>query len=60
MIVAGIAVALAAAVANAFAMVLQAAEDREAPLSKGGRISLLIALAHRRRWIAGTALMVIA
>jgi hypothetical protein len=60
MIAAGIAASLAAAVANAFALVLQAAEDRQAPLSKGGRISLLIGLAHRARWIAGTALMVVA
>jgi drug/metabolite transporter (DMT)-like permease len=59
-IVAGALIALGAAVANAFALVLQAAEDRRTPLSKGGRISLLISLAHRRRWIAGTGLMVIA
>jgi len=58
--VAGILVALTAAVANAFALVLQAAEDRQAPLSQGGRLSLLVRLAHRPRWLAGTALMVVA
>jgi drug/metabolite transporter (DMT)-like permease len=56
----GIVVALAASVANAFAIVLQAGEDRRSPLSKGGRASLLLLLAHRRRWLAGTALMVVA
>lgn len=60
MIFAGVLVALGAAVANAFALVLQAAEDRRTPLSKGGRISLLIGLAHRPRWLAGTGLMVVA
>jgi drug/metabolite transporter (DMT)-like permease len=59
-IAAGVSVAAAAAVANAFALVLQAAEDRRAPLSQGGRISLLIGLAHRPRWVAGIALMVVA
>jgi drug/metabolite transporter (DMT)-like permease len=57
---AGIVVALAAAVANAIALVLQAAEDRRSPLSEGGRLALLLDLAHRPRWLAGTALMVVA
>src|SRR5579875_1643194 len=43
----GIIIALAAAVANAFAMILQAAEDRRTPLGEGGRVALLIRLAHR-------------
>ncbi|HEX6393878.1 MAG TPA: hypothetical protein VFZ97_10565 [Acidimicrobiales bacterium] len=53
----GIAVALAAAVANGFGVVLQAQEDRQAPLSRGGRPSLLIGLASRPRWLAGAGLM---
>jgi drug/metabolite transporter (DMT)-like permease len=57
---AGILVALAASVANAFAIVLQAAEARQSPLSEGARASLLVRLAHRPRWLAGTGLMVIA
>ncbi len=56
----GIVVALVASVANAFAVVLQAAEDRRAPASEGGRPSLLLRLAHRPRWLAGTALLVLA
>jgi drug/metabolite transporter (DMT)-like permease len=57
---AGVLVALAAAVANAFAIVLQASEARGAPISRAGRLSLLIGLVHRRRWLAGTALLVVA
>lgn len=53
-------VALAAAVANAFAVVLQASEDRQTPLSEGAHASLLARLAHRPRWLAGTGLMVVA
>lgn len=60
MIGAGIAVALAAAVANAFAVVFQAAEDRRSPASKSGRFSLLALMAGRRRWLMGTALLVLA
>jgi drug/metabolite transporter (DMT)-like permease len=56
----GIAFAVAASVANAFAIVLQAGEDRRAPLSQGGRLALLRGLTHRPRWVAGTALMVLA
>ncbi|MBV9168347.1 MAG: hypothetical protein JO342_19590 [Solirubrobacterales bacterium] len=56
----GILVAVAASLANAFAIVLQAGEVRRSPLSKGGRPSLLLLLAHRRHWLAGTALMVVA
>lgn len=60
MIAAGIAVALAASVANAFAVVFQAAEDRRSPLSEAARFALLKRLARRPRWLAGTALMVLA
>jgi hypothetical protein len=60
MTVAGILVALAASVANAFAVVLQAAEDRRTPLSEGAHASLLVRLVHRPRWLAGTALMALA
>ena len=51
MIAAGVAVALAAAVANAFAVVFQAAEDRRSSVSAAGRFSLLASLARRRRWL---------
>jgi drug/metabolite transporter (DMT)-like permease len=56
----GLLIALAAAVANAFAVVLQAEEDRQAPLSEGAHISLFAELIHRPRWVAGTSLMVVA
>ena len=56
----GIALALVAVIANAFAIVLQAAETRRAPLSDAGRPSLLVRLARRPRWLAGTALLVLA
>jgi drug/metabolite transporter (DMT)-like permease len=56
----GIAVALAASIANAFAIVLQAAEARQSPLSEGGRAALLFRLARRPRWLAGAGLMVVA
>jgi drug/metabolite transporter (DMT)-like permease len=53
-------VALAAAVANAFAVVFQAAEDRKTPPAQGGRFSLLVLLARRPRWLFGTGLLVVA
>jgi hypothetical protein len=53
-------VALAAAVANAFAVVFQAAEASESPVAEGGRLSLLVRLARRPRWLAGTGLLVVA
>jgi drug/metabolite transporter (DMT)-like permease len=56
-IAAGIAAALAAAVANAMALVLQAAEARQMPAREAMHASLLRRLAHRPRWLAGTALM---
>lgn len=60
MIGVGIVAALAAAVANGFAVVLQAAEARQAPDREGMHASLLRRLAHRPRWLAGTGLMVVA
>lgn len=60
MTAAGIALAVAAAVANAFAVVLQAGESRRAPLSQAGRFALLLGLTRRPRWLAGTGLMVVA
>lgn len=60
MIGVGILAALAAAVANAFAVVLQAAEARRAPDREGMHASLLRRLAHRPRWLIGCALMLIA
>jgi drug/metabolite transporter (DMT)-like permease len=57
---AGIALALAASVANAFAIVLQAVEARQSPVSAAARPSLLILLARRRRWLLGTALVILA
>ncbi len=60
MIAAGIAVALTAATANALAVVLQASEARRAPLSQGAHPLLLVGLAHRPQWLAGTGLMIIA
>ncbi len=56
----GIAVAVVASVANAFAVVLQAGEARDSPRSRAGRFSLLLGLARRPRWRAGTALLVVA
>jgi drug/metabolite transporter (DMT)-like permease len=60
MVFAGIAAALAAAVANAFAVVLQAAEARRAPADEAMRAALLVRLAHRRSWLLGTGLLVVA
>ena len=60
MIAAGILVALAASVANAFAIVLQAGEDRRSPTSQAGRFALFADLLRRPRWVAGTGLMVFA
>jgi drug/metabolite transporter (DMT)-like permease len=53
----GAAIAFAAAVANAFALVLQADEVRKSPLKATARASLLWRLARRPRWLLGTALL---
>jgi len=55
-----ISLALAAAAASGFATVLQALEDRQAPLAATGRAGLLLHLARRPRWLAGAGLMVLA
>src|SRR5581483_9401066 len=60
MVFAGIAAALAAAVANAFAVVFQAAEARRAPATEVMRAALLVRLAHRRAWLLGSSLLVLA
>jgi drug/metabolite transporter (DMT)-like permease len=57
---AGIALAFASAVANAFAVVLQAAEARSSPAHESGRFRLLLTLARRPRWLLGTGLIVAA
>jgi drug/metabolite transporter (DMT)-like permease len=57
MIALGIAIAFSAAVANAFALLLQAEEAHDSPAQEAARFSLLWRLAHRRRWVAGTALL---
>jgi hypothetical protein len=59
-ILAGIAGALLAAGVNAVSVVLLAAEARRTPASQGMHASLLRRLAHRRRWLLGTGLMVLA
>jgi len=59
-IAAGIVVALAASVANAFAVVFQAGEDKRSPAGQAGRFALFGALLRRPRWVAGTGLMVLA
>lgn len=56
----GILIAVVASVANAFAIVLQAAEAREVPLSEAARMSLFRRLVHRPGWLAGIALLIIA
>lgn len=56
----GITLGLVAAVANAYALVLQAAEDRRSSDEQAMRASLLVRLAHRPRWLAGAGLMVMA
>ncbi len=60
MIGAGIGLAFVAMIANAFALVLQAAEARRVPVSGAVHFSLFTALVRRPRWLAGTALLVVA
>lgn len=60
MIAVGIAIAFSAAVASAFALLLQADEARDSPAREAARFSLLWRLAHRPRWVAGTALVAFA
>ena len=60
MIAIGIALALSASIASAFALVLQAQEARGTAGELAGRIALLRLLMRRRRWLLGTALLVLA
>lgn len=60
MAVTGILIAFAAAVADAYALVLQAQEAHGQHEEQAGRFSLLWVLAHRRRWLLGTTLMALA
>jgi hypothetical protein len=55
----GAAIALAAAVSNAFALMLQGSEARTAHQSEA-QLSLLLRLARRPRWVLGTALVALA
>ena len=57
MIAVGILFAVAGVVANASAIVLQAAEARRSPAPDAARFALLARLARRPRWLAGTLLM---
>jgi drug/metabolite transporter (DMT)-like permease len=57
---AGIAVALAAAMTNAWAIVLQASETRRTPAAEGMRVALLRGLARRSRWRLGAGLLALA
>jgi drug/metabolite transporter (DMT)-like permease len=59
-IAAGIGLAFAATIANAFALVLQASEARRVPVKGAVRFSLFSELIRRRRWVAGTSLLVLA
>ena len=55
----GVALALVAAVADACAVVLTASEDRRTLDRDAMRVTLLKQLMRRRRWLAGTGLMVL-
>src|SRR5579875_2171361 len=59
MIVVGILIAFGAATASAFALVFQSQEARGTGAELAGRISLLRLLLRRRRWVLGTALLVL-
>lgn len=60
MIAVGVAAAFVAAVAAAFAIVLQAAEARDSELTDTVRFTSLIGLTRRPRWLLGTCLLVLA
>lgn len=51
--------ALAAALANALAIVLQASEARAAPLRQSAQFTLLATLLRRPRWLLGTGLLLV-
>jgi hypothetical protein len=55
----GVLVALGSAAAYAFGVTLQAVEARETPAEESLKLSLLRDLFRRRRWLAGTACVVV-
>ena len=59
MTVVGILLALGAATASAFALVLQSQEARTTSEEYAGRFALLAVLARRPRWVLGTVLLVL-
>ncbi len=59
MIALGVAVGLAASAAYNGGIVLQALEARDSPRDCAMRLSLLVALCRRRRWLAGVALSIL-
>ncbi len=60
MIAVGILIALAASVASASAIVLQAGEAHATATEHAARLSLLRLLMRRRRWVLGTGLLALA
>src|SRR5579862_1445960 len=56
----GVILAFIAAIASAFAIVLQAGEARGAPRRESARFSLLFGLARRPWWVVGTGLLILA
>jgi len=59
MIALGVAAGLAASAAYNGGIVLQALEARDSPRECAMRLSLLVALCRRRRWLAGVALSIL-
>jgi drug/metabolite transporter (DMT)-like permease len=59
MIALGVAAGLAASAAYNGGIVLQALEARDSPRDCAMRLSLLVALCRRRRWLAGVALSIL-
>ena len=59
MVALGVAAGLAASAAYNGGIVLQALEARDSPRDCAMRLSLLIALCRRRRWVAGVALSIV-
>lgn len=60
MIAVGVLAAFVAAIASAFAIVLQASEARQSELATAVRFSVLVGLTRRPRWLLGTCLLVLA
>jgi drug/metabolite transporter (DMT)-like permease len=59
MIALGVAAGLAASAAYNGGIVLQAIEARDSPRDSAMRLSLIVALCRRRRWLAGVALSIL-